>query len=107
MKGFTPLHDAVFNGHDAIAEKVHAIFAIGEAQEKLHDVFSPLVGVMPADTLEEAVRRSFESCPRPGRILLAPGCASFDMFIDFEQRGREFKKAVRKLKEEREATGHE
>ncbi len=90
-----------------IAEKVHAIFAIGEAQEKLHDVFSPLVSVMPADTLEEALRRSFESCPRPGRILLAPGCASFDMFIDFEHRGREFKKAVRKLKEEREATGHE
>jgi len=90
-----------------IAKKVHAIFAIGEARTKLHDVFSPLVSVMPAHTLEEAVRRSFESCPPSGRVLLAPGCASFDMFVDFEHRGREFKKAVERLKEEREACGHE
>jgi len=90
-----------------IAEKVHTIFAIGEARTKLHDVFSPLVDIVFTDTLEEAVRKSFASCPPSGRILLAPGCASFDMFIDFEHRGREFKKAVRKLKEECEAAGHE
>jgi UDP-N-acetylmuramoylalanine--D-glutamate ligase len=86
-----------------IAEKVHTVFAIGEARTKLQELFSSLVSVVPTDTLEEAVRRGFESCPPSGRILLAPGCASFDMFNDFEHRGREFKKAVRRLKEEREA----
>jgi UDP-N-acetylmuramoylalanine--D-glutamate ligase len=90
-----------------IAEKVDTIFAIGEARAKLHDLFSPLVNIVPTDTLAEAVRRSFERCPPSGRVLLAPGCASFDMFIDFEHRGREFKSEVRRLKEEREATGHE
>jgi UDP-N-acetylmuramoylalanine--D-glutamate ligase len=90
-----------------IAEKVQAIFAIGEARNKLHEVFSPLANVVFADTLEDAVRRGFAACPPSGRILLAPGCASFDMFIDFEHRGREFKKAVKALKEECEAKGHE
>jgi UDP-N-acetylmuramoylalanine--D-glutamate ligase len=90
-----------------IAEKVHTIFAIGEARTKLHDVFSPLVNIVFTDTLEEAVRKGFASCPLSGRILLAPGCASFDMFIDFEHRGREFKKEVQKLKEECEAAGNE
>jgi UDP-N-acetylmuramoylalanine--D-glutamate ligase len=90
-----------------IAEKVRAIFAIGEARTKLHDEFSPLVDIVFIETLEEAVRQSFAACPPSGRILLAPGCASFDMFIDFEHRGREFKKAVKRLKEECEAAGHE
>jgi UDP-N-acetylmuramoylalanine--D-glutamate ligase len=70
-------------------------------------VFSPLVNIVFTDTLEEAVRKGFASCPPSGRILLAPGCASFDMFIDFEHRGREFKKEVHKLKEECEAAGNE
>jgi UDP-N-acetylmuramoylalanine--D-glutamate ligase len=90
-----------------VAEKVHTIFAIGEARAKLHDVFSPLVNVVFTDTLEEAVRESFAACPPSGRILLAPGCASFDMFIDFEHRGREFKKAVKALKEKLEAEANE
>lgn len=90
-----------------IEEKVHTVFAIGESRAKLHREFSPLVSVAYADTLEEAVRRSFEICPASGRVLLAPGCASFDMFTDFEHRGREFKAAVQRLKQEREAGENE
>jgi UDP-N-acetylmuramoylalanine--D-glutamate ligase len=89
-----------------IKAKVHSIFAIGEARQKLRETFSSLIGVTLADTLEEAVRRGFEICPPSGRVLLAPGCASFDMFSDFEHRGKQFKEAVWKLKDEYEAKHH-
>ena len=51
-----------------------------------------------ANTLEEAVLRCKELSPAGGNVLFSPACASFDMFSDFEQRGRVFKEIVRALK---------
>ena len=52
-------------------------------------------------TLEEGVIKAFGLALPGGNVLLSPGCASWDMFKDFEERGRAFKEAVGLLKEEK------
>jgi len=77
---------------------IRGIIAIGEARQKIFEQLGKNFPVVFADTMEEAVERAFEQAS-PGQIvLLSPGCASFDMFENFEQRGEVFRKAVRSLK---------
>jgi UDP-N-acetylmuramoylalanine--D-glutamate ligase len=87
---------------DLIQQKVKGIQAIGDARDKIVKAFSGFVSVVRADTLDEAVRKGFELSQPGEAVLLSPGCASYDMFTDFEHRGREFKRAVADLKRERE-----
>jgi len=83
-----------------IKERVRAIVAIGETAETFRKTFSPVVPVEVAPTLEEAVFRAFEIArPEGSTVLLSPGCASFDMFRNYQERGEAFKRAVRKLEE--------
>ena len=73
---------------------------IGEAKEKIKD---HLMGAAPcifAETMEEAVKKAFFESEDGDCVLLSPMCASFDMFRNFEERGRVFKEIVRTLKEE-------
>ena len=61
---------------------------------------SALFPLVQAGTLEQAVRRAFQNA-KPGEVvLLAPACASFDQFHNYEHRGRFFKQQVRQLEEE-------
>jgi UDP-N-acetylmuramoylalanine--D-glutamate ligase len=83
-----------------IRERVKSIVAIGEARHKIRDALSGASHVQFAETLENAVRGSFGLADSGEMVLLSPGCASFDMFNDFEHRGIVFKRAVMKLKEE-------
>ena len=83
-----------------IKEKVRAIVAIGEARPKIKDALATTTDVGFSDSMEDAVRESFRRAGGSGVVLLSPGCASYDMFTDFEHRGRVFKEAVLKLKEE-------
>jgi UDP-N-acetylmuramoylalanine--D-glutamate ligase len=76
------------------------VVAIGEAAGLIERAFAGAVPVETAATLAAAVRRSFELAPRGGVVLLAPACASFDMFRDYAERGRAFKKEVQSLVEE-------
>ncbi len=85
-----------------VGRSVKSILAIGEARDKIRAAFSGVVRVETAESLDEAVRRAFKKASRGEAVLLSPGCASFDMFDDFEHRGREFKRAVRELKSEYE-----
>jgi UDP-N-acetylmuramoylalanine--D-glutamate ligase len=78
--------------------KIKGIVAIGEAREKIFDSLGSHFPVQFADTLEDSVQMLFEMAIPGETILLSPGCASFDMFEDFEQRGRAFKEAVGNLK---------
>ena len=74
---------------------------IGEAKDKMFDTLGRHFAVQFAESLEDAVRTSFAQA-RPGdTVLLSPGCASFDMFDSFEQRGKAFKAAVAALKSDR------
>jgi UDP-N-acetylmuramoylalanine--D-glutamate ligase len=71
--------------------------AIGEAAPLVHRTFDDIVEVRDAGTLDEAVTVGFELARPGGVVLLAPACASFDMFRDYAERGRRFKEAVAQL----------
>jgi UDP-N-acetylmuramoylalanine--D-glutamate ligase len=79
-----------------VRERVARVFRIGEAQRRLAAAWPDVPGEDCAN-LGAAVARAAE-CARPGDVvLLAPGCASFDMFRDFEDRGDQFRRLVREL----------
>jgi UDP-N-acetylmuramoylalanine--D-glutamate ligase len=77
------------------------VVAIGEAAPLIHGSLGDAVPVEVAPSLPAAVRRAFDLAPRGGVVLLAPACASFDMFRDYAERGKVFKEEVGKLAEEK------
>ena len=85
-----------------VGRSVKSILAIGEARDRIREAFSGVVPVEVVGSLGEAVRRAFEVASRGETVLLSPGCASFDMFDNFEHRGREFKRVVAEIKREYE-----
>lgn len=81
-----------------IKEKVKLIIAIGETKEKIYGHFKNEIKVIKADSMEDAVSQAAGNASVGDSILLSPACKSFDMFENFEQRGKEFKRAVNNLK---------
>ena len=72
-------------------EKVNCVIAIGEAASRIKKAFNGFIDVFEEEDLDRAVDRAFKMS-RPGdKILLSPGCSSFDMFKNYEERGRVFK----------------
>ena len=84
--------------NDLVKEKVKAIVCMGVDNAKLHAAFGPLVPEM-ADALsaEEAVKKAAAMAAPGDVVLLSPCCASFDLFKNYEDRGEQFKAAVRNL----------
>lgn len=82
---------------DLIEEKVKLLVLIGEATEKIARDLGGTVRTIKVNSLSEAVEVSMLNASEGDVVLLSPGCASFDMFADFEERGRKFKEAVREL----------
>jgi UDP-N-acetylmuramoylalanine--D-glutamate ligase len=80
-----------------VKEKVTRIVAFGECKTKVVQQLSPSATVVEAETLEEAVNGAFVASEKGGMVLFSPGCASFDMFQNYEDRGRQFKAVVQKL----------
>jgi UDP-N-acetylmuramoylalanine--D-glutamate ligase len=78
-------------------ERVKAIVLIGEAKEKIKKALGDFTMTVIAKDLQEAVHLSQSIAVKGDVVLLSPACASFDMFIDFEDRGRQFKKIVMEL----------
>jgi UDP-N-acetylmuramoylalanine--D-glutamate ligase len=87
---FSPLYNL-------FAEKVKLLVLIGKAADKMEEVLGSATETVRAASLEEAVRVAAEQAELGDVVLLSPACASFDMFKDFEDRGRKFKEAVKKL----------
>jgi len=83
----------------AISNNVVQVILLGTAKEKLASVLSDRVKVVESDSLENAVQIASQSASAGQIVLLAPACASFDMFDDYEHRGRVFKQSVRRLSE--------
>lgn len=83
---------------DLVKEKVKAIVCMGVDNRKIHEAFQHDVPLM-VNTLsaEEAVKAAFHFAAKGDVILLSPACASFDLFKNYEDRGRQFKEAVRDL----------
>ena len=83
---------------EQIKDRVKKIILIGEAKEIIRHALDNLVPFIDAGTLKEAVTAGFSSAAPGDVVLLAPGCTSFDMFTNFEERGTIFKKEVLALK---------
>ncbi len=84
----------------ALAPHLTGVVSIGASREQVRELFEGVVPVVDADSMEEAVRSAFELAPAGGAILLAPACASWDMFRDYADRGDRFVAASRALEQE-------
>ncbi len=80
-----------------IRQKVKKVILVGEAREKIRKALRGAVTMEEASTLRQAVSLASASASPGEMVLLAPACTSFDMFKNFEARGRAFKKEVRRL----------
>lgn len=76
------------------------VVLIGEARPLFRAALAGAVPLDEADTMAEAVRRAWALAPPGGVVLLAPACASFDMFRDYAERGRAFRDEVTRLARE-------
>ena len=84
--------------YELVKEKVRAMICLGVHNEKLHECFGDKVEtIVDVLSAKDAVQKASELA-RPGdTVLLSPACASFDLFKSYEDRGRQFKAAVREL----------
>lgn len=86
---FHPLLDHV--------QKMKAVVLIGEAREKIRSVLAGRCEISDAGTMEEAVVKAAATASAGDTVLLAPACASFDMFTNYAHRGEVFRRAVEAL----------
>ncbi|MDA0929843.1 MAG: UDP-N-acetylmuramoyl-L-alanine--D-glutamate ligase [Bacteroidetes bacterium] len=83
---------------DLVQSKVKAIICLGKDNEKIRSAFHGLVPEwMETQSMEEAVKGAYYLGKAGDTVLLSPACASFDLFDNYEDRGRKFKTAVRNL----------
>ena len=81
-----------------VNEKVKAIICLGVDNEKIIKAFGNVVDIMvETHSMEDAVKVAYRLSKKGDNVLLSPACASFDLFENYEDRGRQFKNAVRNL----------
>jgi len=83
---------------DPLKARAKAVLAIGEARPLVRDALADLLEVYEADTFGDAIDRAYALAKPSGVVLLAPACASFDMFRDYAERGRMFKEKVARIR---------
>lgn len=81
-----------------VKEKVKAIVCLGKDNSRIHAAFSDIVPtIVDTKSMKEAVRSAYYLAKNNDVVLLSPACASFDLFENYEDRGRQFKEQVRNL----------
>jgi UDP-N-acetylmuramoylalanine--D-glutamate ligase len=102
-RDLVPIIGGKFKGGDLrllrepLKARAKAVVAIGEARPLVREALGDLIAVHEADTLGDAIARAYALAKPSGVVLLAPACASFDMFRDYAERGRRFKEEVKRL----------
>jgi UDP-N-acetylmuramoylalanine--D-glutamate ligase len=102
--GLVPIIGGRFKGGDLrtlrapLAARARAVIAIGESRKLVMDALEGALPIQEASTLDDAVIAAFALARPGGVVLLAPAAASFDMFRDYAERGREFKRVVEGLR---------
>jgi UDP-N-acetylmuramoylalanine--D-glutamate ligase len=83
---------------DLVKEKVKAIVCLGIDNSKIQKAFEDIVPtIIETESANEAVQKAFLLADKGDIVLLSPACASFDLFKNYEDRGRQFKEAVKAL----------
>ena len=81
-----------------VNEKVKAIICIGIDNQAIFETFNKCIHpIIEVDTMQEAVQQAYSLSVPKDAVLLSPACSSFDRFVDYEDRGRQFKQAIRSL----------
>jgi UDP-N-acetylmuramoylalanine--D-glutamate ligase len=81
-----------------VREKVKAIICLGVDNKKIIDMFGNVVDIMiEVNNMQDAVNMAQRLSEKGDTVLLSPACASFDLFENYEDRGNQFKNAVRNL----------
>jgi UDP-N-acetylmuramoylalanine--D-glutamate ligase len=83
--------------NDLLRQRVKRVYTIGAAAAKIESQIAGTTEIVPAQTLDNAVRQASKAAAPGDIVLLAPACASFDQFQNYEHRGRVFKEAVKAL----------
>jgi UDP-N-acetylmuramoylalanine--D-glutamate ligase len=102
-RGLVPIIGGRFKGGDvgvlgdALRARARAVVAIGEARGLIRRALDGVVPVHEAGAFKTAVETAYELAKPAGVVLLAPACASFDMFRDYAERGRQFKEEVARI----------
>lgn len=96
IAGGRDAHSDYASINDLVKQSVKKLITIGEAAELIENSWGTLVPTERASSMEDAVRRA-NAAAQPGDVVvLSPACKSFDMYKDFEERGRDFKQFVEK-----------
>jgi len=83
---------------DLVKEKVKAIICLGTDNRKIHEAFGNIISpIVNTGSAFEAVHAAFHFSEKGDVVLLSPACASFDLFKNYEDRGKQFKQAVKDL----------
>ncbi len=82
---------------ELVKEKVKAIVCMGVDNKKIHEAFDGEIKLIDTGGAENAVKAAFDLSTVGDAVLLSPACASFDLFNNYEDRGTQFKDAVKNL----------
>lgn len=83
---------------ELVQKKVHTLVFLGADNSKLHAHFKDKgIAIIDTNSMKEAVRQAYQAANEGDTVLLSPCCASFDLFKNYEERGKAFKTAVRAL----------
>nr|MBU1328393.1 UDP-N-acetylmuramoyl-L-alanine--D-glutamate ligase [Candidatus Omnitrophota bacterium] len=81
-----------------VEKKVDYIISIGEARLQIKKGLGGVKPIFEADSFSQAVSKGFKRAKKGGRVLLSPGCSSFDMFKSYEERGKIFKELINEIR---------